>query len=109
SSKRASQKRYARIHLSETERGAYSVGLPSLNWLGGSNKTRGYMSRTQASVPTPMLVKTAPHPRKPTKSRLVGAMRQMWPSGLVPSSLFAGMAFSAFLVGGSHRSWATSG
>src|SRR5262249_11002630 len=88
---RTSQKRYARIHLSETDRGEYSVGLPSLNWLGGSNSTRGYMSRTQASVPTPMLVRTAPHPRKPKKSRRVRAIRQAWPSGLVPSSLLAGM------------------
>jgi hypothetical protein len=109
SSKRASQKRYARIHLSDTERGAYSMGLPSLNELGGSNRTRGYMRRTHASVPTPMLVKTAPQPRNPTKSRRVGAIRQMLPSGLVPSSLFAGMAFFASLRGGSHRAVVTSG
>src|SRR5271156_4743439 len=86
------QRRSALIHFSLVESGAYSVGRPILNCEGGSKSTRGYMKRTKAKVPTPIELSTAPQPRKPRRSRRVGAMRQMWTSGLVPSSLFAGPA-----------------
>jgi hypothetical protein len=76
------------IHFSLVEFGEYSTGPPILNCDGGSKRTRGYMKRTNASVPMPIELRTAPQPRKPRRSRRVGAMRQMWPSGLVPSSLF---------------------
>ncbi len=75
------------IHLSLVDKGEYSTGRPILNCDGGSKSTRGYMNRTNASVPTPIELSTAPHPRNPSKSRRVGAIRQMWTSGLVPSSL----------------------
>src|SRR5262245_27168011 len=85
-------KRSALIHLSLVDIGEYSMGRPILNCVGGSKRTRGYMNRTNASVPMPIDVSTAPQPRKPRKSRRVGAMRQMCPSGLVPSSLLPGPA-----------------
>src|ERR1700722_20247100 len=39
--------------------------------------------------PSPSPVRTPPQPKNPTRSRRVGAIFQMWASGLVPSSLFA--------------------
>src|SRR5262245_31746484 len=47
------------------------------------------MKRTNAMLPMPIDVSTAPQPRKPNRSRRVGAIRQMWTSGLVPSSALA--------------------
>src|SRR6185369_3017843 len=77
----------ALIHFSLVELGEYSVGRPILNCDGGSKSTRGYMKRANASEPMPIALRTAPQPRNPRRSRRVGAMRQMCPSGLVPSSL----------------------